>query len=60
MVTECWLGFLMGSNGSSTLREVAGVWIEVLQVGALIYTYAHGVCLCVCMFTYMYRGFPCV
>ena len=50
MVTECWLGlFLMSSDGGSTLWEVAGVWMEILHVGALIYTYAHGICMCVCI-----------
>jgi len=34
MATECWLGLLMGSDGSSTLWEGAGV-SPTLVVGAL-------------------------
>jgi len=57
MVTECWLGlFLMSSDGGSTLWEVAGVWMEILHVGALIYTYANRVCMCVCICLHIWTG----
>ena len=56
MVTESWLGLLMGSDGSSTLWEVAWVWLEISHVGALIYTYAHGVCMCVCIRLHIWTG----
>jgi len=34
MTTECWLGLLMGSDGSSTLWEGAGV-SPTVEVGDL-------------------------
>jgi len=48
--------FLMGSDGGSTQWEVAGLWMEILYVGALIYTYTHGVCMCVCISLHIWTG----
>ena len=48
--------FLMGSDGSSTLWKVVMVWMKFLHVGTLIYTYAHGDCMCVCICFHMWTG----